>query len=412
VAAEVASLRARAVMERADELARCSEEPDRLTRRFGTPAHGEAAALVSARMRAAGMAVRRDAVGNLIGRYEARAAGAPALMVGSHLDTVPDAGRYDGALGVLAAIAVVEGLHAAGRRLPFAVEVAGFADEEGTRFGTAFLASSVLAGTFDPGALRRVDPDGVSLEDAIRRFGGDPADLPRAARAPGELIGYAELHIEQGPVLEERGLPLGVVSGIAGQTRARLRFTGAAGHAGTVPMELRRDALCAAAEMLLEAEGLGRETPGLVATAGQITALPRAANVIPGQAELTLDVRHPEDVGRAAAVERLRERAEGIAATRGVEVEWEELSAQDSVRCDPQLTELMASAVRAVGERPETLTSGAGHDAAVMAAIAPVAMLFVRCAGGVSHHPDESVSEADVAVAVDALEAFVEALAR
>ena len=398
-------------MERAELLAACSEEPDRLTRRFGTHAHAEASATVSDWMRAAGMAVHRDAVGNVVGRYEGGRPGAPALLLGSHLDTVPDGGRYDGALGVLAGIATVERLHAAGARLPFAVEVVAFADEEGARFGTAYLGSSAMAGSFDESTLRRVDAEGVSLEDAVRRFGGDPAAIAGAGRAPGSLIGYAELHIEQGPVLEEHGLPLGVVSGIAGQTRAALRFTGTAGHAGTVPMELRRDALCAAAQMVLEVEATARDTAGLVATVGELETLPGAPNVIPGRVDLTLDVRHPDDRQRAGAVARLRERAGAVAAARGVGFDWDSLHSQDAVRCDPGLTELMVQAVRAAGAEPHTLPSGAGHDAAMVAAIAPVAMLFVRCAGGISHHPAESVSEADVGIALDTLARFVEGVA-
>ena len=398
-------------MERAEALAAFTEEPGRLTRRYGTQAHSDASAAVSEWMGAAGMAVRRDAIGNVIGRYEAYGGDAPALLLGSHLDTVPDAGRYDGALGVLAGIAAVERLQADGTRLPFAIEVVAFADEEGARFGTAFLGSSVLAGRFDPASLRRADADGVSLDEAIRAFGGDPGALAGAAPVPESLVGYAEVHIEQGPVLEERGLALGVVSGIAGQTRAALCFEGVTGHAGTVPMELRRDALCAAAELVLEAEAVALETPGLVATVGDLAPLPGAPNVIPGRARLSLDVRHVDDPPREAAIARLRERAGEIAAARRVALEWDALHDQDAVRCDPELTEVMEQAVLATGSRPLRLPSGAGHDAAVVAAIAPVAMLFVRCAGGVSHHPSESVTEADVALAVDALGHFVDGMA-
>ena len=397
-------------MQRAAALAAFSEEPDRLTRRYGTRAHADAAAALGGWMLAAGMAVRADAIGNLIGRLEGTDPDAPALLLGSHFDTVPDAGRYDGALGVLAGIATIERLGAGHTRLPFALEVVAFADEEGARFGTAYLGSSVLAGSFDEGELRRADAAGVTLEQAIHEAGGEPQALAAAARPSGSLLGYAELHIEQGPVLEERGAPLGVVSGIAGQTRAAVSFSGAAGHAGTVPMELRGDPLCAAAELVLEAEALARSTPGLVATVGELQALPGAANVIPGEARMSLDVRHPEDPARAAAVARLRERAEKIAAARGVALGWEQLHSVGAVHCDPALTGLMAHAVRASGAEPPTLVSGAGHDAAMMAAVTPVAMLFVRCAGGISHHPAESVAEADVALALDALAHFIEAV--
>ena len=398
-------------MERAELLARCSDEPGRITRLYGTPAHASASDALAGWMRAAGMSVERDAVGNLIGRVEGERPDAPALVLGSHFDSVRDAGRWDGTLGVLVAIAVAERISAAGRRPALPVEVVAFADEEGTRFGTAFLGSAVLSGRFDAAELTRVDAAGVSLEGAIRDSGGDPAGLGAAARAPGSLAGYVEVHIEQGPVLDDSDVALGVVTAIAGQTRAALRFGGVPGHAGTVPMELRHDALCAAAEVVLAAEALARESPPLVATVGRLALAPGAPNVIPGSAELSLDVRHPDDAQRAAAVEQLRERAERAAEARAVGLEWEELLDQPAVGCDPELSERMVRAVAAVGLRPLRLPSGAGHDAAVMAAIAPVAMLFVRCAGGVSHQPGESVSEADVALAVDALAAFVEDLA-
>jgi allantoate deiminase len=398
-------------MERADLLARCSHGPG-ITRVYGTPAHSSASGTVSGWMKAAGMTVRRDAVGNAIGRYEGRDPDAAPLLLGSHLDTVRDAGRWDGVLGVLTAIAVVERLNTEGARPAMPIEVVAFADEEGTRFGTGFLGSSVLAGRLEEAELERLDAEGVTLRGAIREYGGDPEGLAAAARAPGSLAGYAEVHIEQGPVLDERGAPLGIVSAISGQTRAKLRFSGTAGHAGTVPMELRHDALGAAADVVLAAEALARKTAGLVATVGRLDVQPGAPNVIPGGAELSLDVRHPEDAERAAAVARLRERAAEAAAGRGVDLEWDGVLDQPAVRCDSALSERMAgAAAAAVGAEPPRLPSGAGHDAAVVATIAPVTTLFVRCAGGVSHHPDESVAEADVALAVDALARFVKDLA-
>ena len=390
---------------RAEALARMTDEPGRITRLYGTPAHSAASDALAGWMSAAGMSVVRDAVGNLIGRVEGERPGAPALMLGSHFDSVRDAGRWDGTLGVLVAIAVAERLHAAARLPRVPLEVVAFADEEGTRFGTAFLGSAVLAGRFEEPDLQRVDADGVALGDAIRAYGGDPTGLKGATRAPGA---YVEVHIEQGPVLDESDVALGVVTAIAGQTRALLRFRGIPGHAGTVPMELRRDALCAAAELVLAAEALARDTPSLLATVGRLALEPGAPNVIPGSAELSLDVRHPGDEERAAAVARLRERARRVAEARGVGLEWEELLDQPAVRCDDALSRRLLRAAESAGARAARLPSGAGHDATVMAQVAPVAMLFVRCAGGVSHHPDESVAEADVALAVDALAAFVE----
>ena len=419
---------ARTVLERCDLLARCSEEPGRLTRRFATPALDEALALVEGWMRETGLHTRRDPLGNLFGRRPG--SGARALMLGSHIDTVRDAGRYDGPLGVLVAIACAERLRDADLRV--ALEVAAFADEEGVRYGTGYLGSSVAAGRFDPLWLEREDADGIPLADAVRGWGGDPDAIAGAARRPEQLIGYAEVHIEQGPVLDDTGVPVGVVTGIAGQTRARVTFTGRAGHAGTTPMEGRRDALAAAAGWIgaveseacgathaslaadrigaAEAEALDRDT-GLVATVGQIAAEPGAPNVIPGRATASLGVRHLDDAAREQAVAALRDHAARVAAQRGLDVAWNEIQSTPVVPCSPDLSGHLAAAAAEAGHEAPRLASGAGHDAAMMAAITPVAMLFVRCAGGVSHHPDESVSREDVGVAIEVTTRFVQRLA-
>jgi allantoate deiminase len=408
-AAPAAEPYAAAVLERCDALAAFSEEPDRLTRRFATAALREAGEAVRGWMEEAGLETRRDAIGNVVGRVEG--AGSGTLLLGSHLDTVRDAGRYDGMLGVLVAIACLQGLRDAGRTLPFAVEVLGFADEEGVRYGTAYLGSGVVAGRFDPELLERRDADGVRMADAIRSFGGDPDALAAAGRDPADLLGYCEVHIEQGPVLEQRDLPVAVVSSIAGQTRARVVFDGTAGHAGTVPMRGRRDALCAAAEWVGAVEALALDTDALVATVGELVVEPGAGNVIPGRATLTLDLRHGEDAARTAARERLRTAAKEVAARRVVAAEWSVVQETPAVPCSPALTDLLAAAVRDSHHPVARLPSGAGHDAAVMATIAPIAMLFVRCAGGVSHNPAEAVAMADVAVAIDVLGRFLERVA-
>jgi allantoate deiminase len=395
------------VMQRCDTLASFSEEPGRLTRRFGTSAMRDASAAVADWMRAAGMDARRDAIGNLIGRYEADRPGAKTLLLGSHLDSVIDAGRYDGPLGVLVALACVQRLHDQRRRLPFAIELCCFADEEGVRYHTTYLGSQVLAGTLDPATLALADADGITLAEAIRAFGGDPDRLAEARRHADDLLGYCEVHIEQGPVLEARGLPVGVVSAIAGASRVAASFAGVAGHAGTVPMSLRQDALCAAAEHILAAEALARDTPGLVATVGQIGAQPGASNVIPGAATLSLDVRHQDDAIHHQALEWLRQRAEQAAAARRVELSWRVAQSTRAQTCDPVLTERLGQAVEALGYPLLSLPSGAGHDGVALAAIAPIAMLFVRCKGGVSHNPAESVELADVGVAIDVLERFL-----
>jgi allantoate deiminase len=389
------------VLERCAALGGISEQPGRLVRRYATPAMTEANALVAGWMEAAGLTVRHDAAGNLIGR---RGDG-PALMLGSHLDTVVDAGRYDGPLGVVGAIAIAE-------RLPGApIEVAAFADEEGVRYDTAFLGSAALAGRFPAGWLDRRDADGVALRDALREFGGDPDAVASAARAPGELRAYCELHIEQGPVLERKGAPLGVVTAITGQTWAEVDFLGVAGHAGTVPMDARHDALCAAAEWVLATEAIARERPGVVATVGRLQVVPGARNVIAGETRMTLDVRHQSDAMRRQAVEALRAAAVRIAEERGVTLDWTARGETAAVPTSPELREQLEDAVEALGLPLVRLPSGAGHDGVQMSVLAPVAMLFVRCAGGISHNPAESVAEADVAAALDVLERFVSGLA-
>jgi allantoate deiminase len=399
------------VVRRCRELAAVSEEEARLTRRFATPAMDRANALVGGWMTEAGMSVRTDAAGNLVGRVAGADPDAGTLLLGSHLDTVRDAGAFDGPLGVLAAIACVQRLRDEGAALPFAIDVLGFSDEEGLRYGTAYLGSRAVAGSFDPALLDLVDADGVTLGAALRAFGGEPDGVAAAARRGERLLGYCEVHIEQGPVLEGRGEPVGVVSAIAGATRAELEFAGRAGHAGTVPMDRRHDAACAAAEWTLAVEAAGRAAPGLVATVGRLEALPGAPNVVPGAALASLDVRHADDAVRDAAVAGLRAEAEWIGAARGVEVAWREVMRAPAVAADPALTEALATAVRAIGRPVVSLPSGAGHDAVALSELTGWAMLFVRCAGGISHHPDESVDEADVAVALEVLHAFVRGLA-
>ncbi len=395
----------RAVLERCDVLARCSEEPGRLTRRFATPAAAEARELVAGWMREAGLEPRCDAVGNLIGRRDGPGR---TLLLGSHLDSVRDAGRYDGALGVLLAIAAAERVR--DRPLPFALEVVGFADEEGVRYGTAFLGSAVPAGRFEAEWLERRDADGVVMADAIRGWGGDPGAVAGPGRA--DLLAYCEVHIEQGPVLDDAGLAVGVVEAIAGQSRASVTFTGAAAHSGTTPMAARRDALAAAADWIGAVEAAGRGTAGLVATVGELAVEPGAANVVPGRAVASLDVRHADDGTREAGVRALRERAAAAGATRGVEVAWESVQTARAIRCDPDLTDHLAGIAAAVtGARVPRLASGAGHDAVMLSAVAPVAMLFVRCERGISHHPAEAVRAEDVAVALDVMTRLLEELA-
>ncbi len=379
------------IMRRADELGAISDEPGRLTRTFHSPAMQRANALVGGWMREAGLDVREDAAFNLIGRWPCAKPKAKTLLLGSHLDTVRDAGKYDGPLGVLTALAVVQQLKAEGIALPFHVEVIGFSDEEGVRYQTTYLGSRALAGTLRKPDLARIEEKGIE----------------RAERRRGEFLAYAEVHIEQGPVLEAERLAVGIVSGIAGQTRARVEFIGRAGHAGTTPMKLRRDALCAAAEFTLAVEACG-----VTATVGQIEAQPGASNVIPGHVTVSLDVRDLAGAKRLAARIALLKQARAIARRRGVRLKWTPIQECLSVTCDAALSRLLGEAVARHQPRVLALPSGAGHDAVAVSLLCPVAMLFVRCKGGLSHHPDESVKTADVGVALAVLRDFILLLAR
>jgi allantoate deiminase len=384
---------------RADELAAFTEEPGRITRPLASPALAAAMERVREWMEAAGLATRRDALGNLAGRGAGRGPG--TVVIGSHLDSVADAGRYDGILGVLVGLAVAEAVG----ELPLALEVVAFADEEGLRFQSTFLGSRAFVGRLAPAELALRDPDGVTLGEAIGAAEPGPALVPEDIRA------YFEVHIEQGPVLEAAGHPLGVVTAIAGQSRFNLAFDGHAGHAGTTPMRLRRDALGAAAEFVLAAERAANAEPGLVATVGEIGIPHGACNVIPGRVEATLDIRHQDDATRERAIAGLRAEADAICARRGVGVSWDPIAAHGATPCTAALVARLAEAVAATGVPVHELPSGAGHDAVTLAGVTDIAMLFVRCAGGISHHPDESVDEADVALAIDAATRFVEGLA-
>lgn len=384
------------IVGRINRLAEISEAPAQLTRIFLTPEHRAAAELILTWMGDAGMSAHLDAIGNVCGRYEGERPGLPCLMLGSHYDTVRDAGKWDGPLGLITAISCVADLHKRGRRLPFAIEVTGFADEEGVRFASTLLGSRAVAGTFNESVLASKDSAGISMRDALARFGLDPDHIGAAARARGELLAYLELHIEQGPVLEAQNLPVGVVSAIAGATRLAARLTGMAGHAGTVPMAMRRDALAGAAECICRIEELCRtDAGGLVGTVGYIHATPGATNVIPGQVHFTMDLRAPTDTHRKKAVTDIVRQIEAIAERRKLALQVDVTHENRTVPCAPWLKAQIAGAVAAEGFSVFELPSGAGHDGMAMVDIADVGMLFVRCRGGISHHPDEHVDVAD-----------------
>ena len=396
------------VLERIETLARFSELEGGLTRIVFSAEHRAAADSVCAWMAEAGMDARLDAVGNVVGRYEGKTPGSPCLMFGSHLDSVRDGGKYDGPLGVLAPLACIEALNQAGRRLPFAIEVVGFADEEGVRFQTALLGSRAIAGIFEAETLDAVDADGISVAQAMRGFGLDAAAIPSAARRAEELHGYVEFHIEQGPVLEDENLPVGVVTAISGQTRMTAEITGSAGHAGTVPMNLRRDALAGAAECVAAVERICGGAPGLVGTVGQLTVSPGATNVIAGGARLSLDVRSPDDVERRCAVSDVQEEMADIAARRGLELAVATTFDVDSCTCAPWLMDQLGAAIEAETLVIRRLPSGAGHDGMAMTAVTDIAMLFLRCEGGISHNPAEAVTESDVATGLRVLRRFID----
>jgi allantoate deiminase len=384
------------IVGRINALGTISETPEHLARVFLSPEHRTAADLLLSWMREAGMAAHLDAIGNVCGRYEGERPGLPCLMLGSHYDTVRDAGKWDGPLGVITAISCVADLHRRGKQLPFAIEVVGFADEEGVRFASTLLGSRAAAGTFVESALNSRDHDGISMRDALTAFGLDPEHVGAAARARRELHAYVELHIEQGPVLEQKNLAVGVVTAIAGATRLAANLTGMAGHAGTVPMALRRDALAGAAECIVAVEEFCRtDEGGLVGTVGYIDAMPGATNVIPGRVSFTLDIRAPTDAHRKLAVTDIVRRIEAIAKRRNLALQVDITHENRTVPCAPWLKAQVADAVAAEGFPVFDLPSGAGHDGMAMIDIADVAMLFVRCRGGISHHPDEHVEVAD-----------------
>jgi allantoate deiminase len=353
---------------------------------------------ISKWLRGAGAEVAVDAAGNLRGFYAGAQFGAPRLLIGSHLDTVPNAGAYDGVLGVVIAVAVLEALQ--GRRLPFGIEVIGFSEEEGVRFGTPFFGSHALVGRFDEELLNRRDAKGISIRTAIEGFGLKPADLPRA-ELKDDALAYLEFHIEQGPVLESLGLPLGVVETIAAQTRMEFVFVGSANHAGTTPMHLRHDAVAAAAEWIVAVERTAQSNAGLVATVGQIEAKPGATNVIAGEARVTLDVRHQSDDVCARATEWLVRQGKEIAERRGLTLRQNVLLKQMAVAMDSFLIDHIARAIRETGCEAHGMVSGAGHDAMILAERVPAAMIFLRSPGGISHDPAESVEIDDVAKALE-----------
>lgn len=398
------------MMDRLDKLALHTDEPGKLTRLYLSRAHHSAVDAVMGWFREAGLSPSLDAIGNVSARLEGATPGLPALIIGSHIDTVRDAGKYDGNLGVLAGLAVVEEIRRLGEKLPFAIEVIAFGDEEGVRFPDTLSGSRAAAGRFDMGALDGADADGVTMRAALESFGLDPGGIASVARRPADALAYLELHIEQGPVLEAADQPLGVVTSIASIQRFSARVTGEAGHAGTVPMPYRHDALAAAAEMVLAVERIARARPGMVGTVGIIGAEPGAVNVIPGEVRFSLDLRAPNDGDRKAGVAEVLAELDAIAKRRGVALSLAAGYEEEAALCHPAIRDGLAAAIRTLGHEPITLPSGAGHDAMSFEALCPMGMLFLRCKGGISHNPAESITEADADAALATMLAFIRAL--
>ncbi|WP_299260672.1 allantoate amidohydrolase [uncultured Kushneria sp.] len=396
-----------------DRLAAISADDGQLTRCYLTPEHARAHAQLAQWMQDAGMQTWQDAAGNQWGRLEGSDPSLPALVLGSHSDSVINAGRFDGPMGVLLAIGVVARLNAAAQRPTRSVEVVAFADEEGIRFGTALLGSRAVAGSWDPAWWDITGRDGVTLRQAFVDFGLDPARVGEAARAPESVAGYLEAHIEQGPVLEAERRSLGVVTAIAGARRFAITIRGEAGHAGTTPLVLRRDALSGAAEAIVAIETLARAA-GIVATVGSLETYPGAVNVIPGEVRMTLDIRAERDEDRDRTLEAIRETCERVGEARGLAWYWQETHSAPAVACSPRLIEALTEAIgTTIGTDNGPvlrLASGAGHDGMAMADICDIGMLFVRCDRGISHHPDESVQSRDVDDALNAMNAAVSAL--
>ncbi len=386
------------VIARCQKLASFSEDAGGTRRTFLSAPMHDCHREVSSWMKTLGMAVSVDAVGNLRGFYAGASPGALRILMGSHLDTVPNAGAFDGILGVVLAVALVESLDKL--QLPFGIEVVGFSEEEGVRFGVPFIGSRALVGRVDDELLGRKDAQGLSVRKAIQDFGLNPNEISKAALRE-DVLGFLEFHIEQGPVLESLGRPLGVVEAIVGQNRVEFNFSGQTNHAGTTPMNLRRDALAAAAEWIVGVEKLARHSSDLVATVGFVEAKPGATNVIAGEARATLDIRHASDRARTEALDELIRQAESIGAGRGVTVKWRTLLAQNAVAMDPFLTEQIEHAIEKTGCEPHRMASGAGHDAMILAEKIPTAMIFLRTPGGISHDPAESVHVDDVARALE-----------
>lgn len=404
------SRRAKAILDKIDQLASISETTTGITRTFGTPSFLEGSRLIEQWMGEMGLQTRVDAIGNVRGRWVSPCESAKTFVIASHMDTVVNAGRFDGPLGVIMGLDLLEQLIQLGQPLPFHIELIAFSDEEGVRFHTTYLGSKVVAGLFDETLLNQKDASGTRLSEVIQTMGGDSRRLKSDAIAPQDWLGYFEIHIEQGPVLYEKAIHVAVVTAIAGQKRIEITFEGMAGHAGTVPMAMRQDALCAAAEFILSAEQLAAGQMNLVATVGKLAVANAASNVIPGDVVCSLDMRSSDATVLAWAYQSLQDTCFDIGRMRSVTVGWKLIQETAPVACDARLTNRLATAIAESGYDVIQLVSGAGHDGVPISQVAPIAMLFVRCFEGISHNPLEQVELADLAATLKVADQFIKNL--
>jgi len=401
--------RAERIQNRINELASISEMPMGITRRYGTEAFVLGRALIQQWMIQAGLKTRIDSIGNLRGRWSSTNPDAKTLVIASHIDTVINAGRFDGPLGVLMGLEIVEAN--AISDIPFNLDIVAFCDEEGSRFHTTYLGSSVLAGSFNYQILDRKDADGLSLGIIVSSCGGDPSQILLDAMKKHEWLGYFEIHIEQGPVLYERNIPVAVVSGIAAQMRVEMTFEGIAGHAGTVPMDMRSDALCCAADCVLAAEKLGlMYKDKLVATIGKLEIQNAASNVIPGSVKCTMDMRSPDFDFLTQMKDEIKRQMTQICESRNIGFSWELIQENKAVECDSELRKVLADSVLETGNELMELYSGAGHDAVAISDVAPISMMFVRCFEGISHNPKEDVELKDIAAGLNVAQTYIKNL--
>jgi allantoate deiminase len=403
--------RAQRILERIAALAAISDNDQGITRIFGTPAFIAGCRKVMQWMQEAGLQTRMDNIGNVRGLLKSDRPGAKTLVIASHIDTVTNAGMFDGPLGVIMGLDIIEHLLQAGTPLPFHIELIAFCDEEGVRYHTTYLGSKVVTGSFDRSLLQKEDASGVTLQQAIETMGGHVDQLEHDAIAPGNWLGYFEIHIEQGPVLYQKDIPVAVVNNIAGQQRSELVFRGMAGHAGTVPMHMRQDALCAAAEFITATERLALDPVNdIVATVGRLSVTNAAGNVIPAEVTCSMDLRSASATKLREAHEALQNMAETISRKRKVSFEWNIIQENEPVACHTDMNQQLAAAIRQAGYEVISLTSGAGHDAVPVSSVSPVCMLFVRCFKGISHHPLENVALKDIAAAVKISDNFIQHL--